>query len=151
MVIKTSGSFVISENNDPIPSDPNAAPKVVGSWESACVKPVEEPKEVKPIWIPNKALATMLIKIAPFTLRTSNTIVKTRPISASQTVGVFSVTIAGTELEFAITVPLSKLVICSRIESELKQSCVFDANIGNRYADSSANCMLQTDRNRINN
>ncbi len=116
MVIKTSGKFVISENNDPLPSSPNVAPKVVESWERACVKPIEKPKKVKPMGTSSKAVATILIKMASFTFRTSNTIVRTRPISASQAAGVFSVTIVGTLLELAITVLLSNWLYAPRLE-----------------------------------
>ena len=96
MVISTRGSFARSVNRDGRPSAVKIAQKVVGRAAQASVKLTVSAVTVTPIGIPMMAVTTMPIRIAPFTLQTRSTMVRTRPIKNSQKAGWFSVAMAGT-------------------------------------------------------
>ena len=72
------------------------APKVVGSCWQASVKLMELLTVVTPIGIPITAVATIPIRIAPGTLHISRRMVRIRPITNSQRVGLFKMAILGT-------------------------------------------------------
>ena len=96
MVISTSGILAASVNREGKPALVKIAPKVVGSCWQASVKLMELPREVTPMGMPKMAVTMMPIKMAPFTLHTSKTMVSTKPMMNSHKVGLFRMAIAGT-------------------------------------------------------
>ena len=112
IVIRTRGRRAASENSAGNPCV-NAAPKVVPSCvkESLmpCVKLMPE-RSTTPMGMPRMVVATMPMRMAPFTFSTSRITVSTRPIRNRSTEGVFSVTMAGVAAEEATTVPDSASV-----------------------------------------
>ena len=87
IVTSTRGSFDISLNRDGRPWAVKIAPKVVGRAAHASVKLTESLVTVTPMGIPSRAVITIPIKIAPFTLQTRRTTVSTRPMRNSQKTG----------------------------------------------------------------
>lgn len=115
MVISTSGSLEISENRATNPSLVKIAPKVVGSCWQASVKLMVSAVVVTPIGIPSSAVTIMLIRIAPFTLHISRTIVSARPIRKSHKEGWFKVANAGTPESKRIIPTFSKPIYATKI------------------------------------
>ena len=96
MVISTRGILAASENREGRPALVKMAPKVVGSCWQASVKLMELPREVTCMGMPMMAVATMPMRMAPFTLHTSSTMVSTSPMTNSHSTLVFKVAMAGT-------------------------------------------------------
>jgi hypothetical protein len=103
------GKAVMFENNDPIPSLPNAARKVVQSWPNA--SPILDQAKVPSSTLvmaplvedPSKArimLTRVVPRIArktpPFTLRITKTAIKIIPKIAKSNAGVLKATNSGT-------------------------------------------------------
>ena len=78
-----------------------------------------------PMGIPITVVPMIPSKIAPLTLRSNRIIVKNSPMMANNTVGLFKATKAGTALELAMTVPLSRRVYVPGSEVKLSRPALF--------------------------
>lgn len=79
MVISTSGSLETSVKREGRPAEVKIAPKVVGSCWQASVKLTVSCGLVTCMGMPIRAVATMPMRIAPLTFKTSRTMVSAQP------------------------------------------------------------------------
>ena len=96
-----------SLNKDCMPSEPNAAPKVVpnslNELPNEFVCQSMELKSTTPIKIPRTVVATIPIRIAPRTFFTTKMAVSTKPITANKIGALSKLANAGTIPPFIVT------------------------------------------------